>query len=206
MRLRRIANGVRSRSDHEFQQYAHVEAGAANAKIVSRPFACFVLAPGFAHPFAIRFKASRRQHAATRFDAFSTDACRHKTIAFKLDGIDRCIVANLHAAFFGTTVIRVDERLAATHEECVGPGEVQGARQRRLKMHAMLAHPVAAGGGGANREPRQFFISEPTGDLQQVLPVFLLRVGLDQHVLRRIVHAAQIARVRRIAAAPQTRG
>ncbi|MNT32613.1 hypothetical protein D3C72_1685060 [compost metagenome] len=45
-------------------------------------------------------------------------------------------------------------------------------------------------------------VGEAAGHLQQVLPVLLFRVGLDQHVLRRVVHAAQVAGVLRIAAAP----
>ena len=49
------------------------------------------------------------------------------------------------------------------------------------------------------------FVGDAAGDLEQVLPVLLFRVGLDQHVLRRIVHAAQVARVLRIAAAPFAR-
>src|SRR5256885_11273933 len=40
---------------------------------------------------------------------------------------------------------------------------------------------------------------------EQVLPELLFGVGLDQHVLGRVVHAAQVARVAGIAAAPVAR-
>ena len=40
---------------------------------------------------------------------------------------------------------------------------------------------------------------------EKVLPVFLFRVGFDEHILRRVVHAAQIAYVHRVAAAPGLR-
>jgi hypothetical protein len=46
------------------------------------------------------------------------------------------------------------------------------------------------------------FVGLAAGDLEQVLPELFFRVGLGQHVLRRVVHAAQVARVHRVAAAP----
>jgi hypothetical protein len=52
---------------------------------------------------------------------------------------------------------------------------------------------------------RQRLVGLAAGDLQQVLPELFFRVGLGQHVLRRVVHAAQVARVHRIAAAPLAR-
>jgi hypothetical protein len=72
----------------------------------------------------------------------------------------------------------------------------------RLEVHAVAAHPGPAGARSANHQPRQFFIGQAAGDLQQVLPELLFGVGIDQHILRRVVHAAQVARVHRIAAAP----
>jgi hypothetical protein len=56
-------------------------------------------------------------------------------------------------------------------------------------------HPVAAGGRIADHQPREMLVGPAAGDLEQVLPVLLLGVGLHQHVLRCIVHAAQVARV-----------
>ena len=51
-------------------------------------------------------------------------------------------------------------------------------------------------------QARHVFVGQAAGDLQQVLPKFLFRIGLDQHILRRIVHAPQIARVNGVTAAP----
>ncbi|MNN22115.1 hypothetical protein D3C81_1354610 [compost metagenome] len=73
-------------------------------------------------------------------------------------------------------------------------------------MDAMAAHPVTAVGRGADGQPGQPFVSQPAGDLEQILPVLLLGVGIDQHVLRRVMHATQVTGVLGVAAAPFARG
>jgi len=83
---------------------------------------------------------------------------------------------------------------------------MQRARQRWLKVHTMAAHPVAAVAGGADHQARQVFVGQAARHLEQVLPILFFGVGLNQHILRRIVHAAQVARVGRVAAAPGARG
>ena len=105
------------------------------------------------------------------------------------------VVADLYAQTFGASKVSVDQCLAAAHEKSVGPRDVQCARQRWLEMHAVAAHPVAAIGRCPNHQARQVLVSQAPGDLQQILPVFLLRVLVNQNVLRCLVHAAQIARV-----------
>jgi hypothetical protein len=82
---------------------------------------------------------------------------------------------------------------------------VQRARQRWLEAHAVPLHPRAARRRRADHEPRELLVGEAAGDLQQVLPVFLFGIGADQHVLRRVVPAAQVAHVHRVAAAPVAR-
>jgi hypothetical protein len=57
----------------------------------------------------------------------------------------------------------------------------------------------------ADHQAREVFVGDAAGDFQQVLPELLFGIGLDQHVLRRVVHAAQVARVGGIAAAPGAR-
>ena len=57
----------------------------------------------------------------------------------------------------------------------------------------------------ANCQAGQVFVGQAARDLEQVLPKLFFRIGIDQHVLRRIVHATQVARVARIATAPLTR-
>jgi hypothetical protein len=49
------------------------------------------------------------------------------------------------------------------------------------------------------------FVGLPTRHFEQVLPELFFRVGIHQHVLRGIVHAAQVAGMARIAATPLTR-
>lgn len=205
MGLRRIADAVGAGIQHEFQQDAHVVAGAPDQEVVGRPFAALVLAPGLAQPFAVGFETARGQHAGPRLDAFIADARRHEAAAVEFQRIDRGVVADLDAERLGAAVIGVHQRLAAAHEEGIGAGHVQGAGQRRLEVHAMAAHPVATGGRFADDQAGQVLVGLPARHLQQVLPVFLFGVGLDQHALRRVVHAAQIARVLRIAPAPLAR-
>jgi len=79
---------------------------------------------------------------------------------------------------------------------------MQRAREWWLEAHAVAAHPVAAIGRGTDGQAREVFVRHAACDLEQVLPVLLFGIGIDQHVLRRIVHAAQVAGVLRVAAAP----
>ena len=119
--------------------------------------------------------------------------------------LDRRVVADLHAKPLGAAVVGVDERLAAAHEERVGARRVQCTRQRRLEAHAVALHPRPAGRGGPDHEPRQALVGGAARHLEQVLPVLLFGIGIDQHILWRVVHAAQVARVLRVAAAPVAR-
>ncbi|MCY1524454.1 hypothetical protein D9M68_593860 [compost metagenome] len=203
--LGRVADAVRAGVEHELQKHAHVEARAPDQEVVGRPFAALVLAPGLSQPFTVGLEAPRGQHTGARLDTLAADAGRHEAPAVQLQRIDRGVVADLHAQRLGAAVIGIDQRLASPHEEGVGAGHVQCAGQRRLEIHAVAAHPVPTGGGFANDQARQVLVGQPARHLQQVLPVFLFGVGVDQHVLRRVVHAAQIARVLRIPAAPFAR-
>lgn len=72
-------------------------------------------------------------------------------------------------------------------------------------MHAMVPHPVPAIGRSPDHQPRQFLVGLPARDLEQVLPEFLFRVRVNQYILRRIVHASQVASVLRVATTPFTR-
>ena len=56
----------------------------------------------------------------------------------------------------------------------------------------------------ADRQTGQVLVGQAACDFEQVLPELFFRVGIDQHVLRRIVHAAQVTGMARIAAAPLT--
>lgn len=148
-------------------------------------------------------KPPAAKHAALGRDAFAgLGAHGHEALAVELDRGHGRVVADLHAEPFGAAEIGIDQRLAAAHEEGIGARHVQCARQRRLEVHAVAAHPVAAVRRGADHQPREVLVGEAARHLQQVLPVLLFRVGIDQHVLRRVVHAAQVAGVLRIAAAP----
>lgn len=82
---------------------------------------------------------------------------------------------------------------------------MQRARQGRLKVNAMASHPAAAGPGGANHQARQLLVLLAARHFEQVLPELLFGVGVGKNILWRLVHAAQVAGVLRIAAAPFAR-
>ena len=129
---------------HMTQQGALVVPCTANQKIVRRPFAALILSPGFTHPGQVGLKASGRQHAGAGFDALALGPGCHKPPLVDLQSIDRRLIADLHPQAFGTAVIRIHQRLAPAHEKGIGAGHMQGPGQRRLKMHTMATHPVAA--------------------------------------------------------------
>src|SRR6185437_3618373 len=81
VRLRRIADDVGAGIHHEFQQHALVEARAADQKIVGRPFAALVLAPGLPQPFAVGLEAAGGQYAGARLDALAGRHARGKEAA-----------------------------------------------------------------------------------------------------------------------------
>jgi hypothetical protein len=62
-------------------------------------------------------------------------------------------------------------------------------------MIAVMTSRRPAGGRGPDHQPGEGLVGVAAGDLQQVLPELLFRIGLEQHVLRRVVHAAQVAGV-----------
>ena len=112
------------------------------------------------------------------------DARRDEAVAVDLERVHRRVVADLHAQRRGAAVVRVDERLAAAHEERVRAAQVQRARQRRLEAHAVPVHPRAARAPTSRMTRRASRSSvAPARDLEQVLPELLLRVGVGQHVL-----------------------
>jgi hypothetical protein len=79
---------------------------------------------------------------------------------------------------------------------------MERARKRGLETHAVPAHPAATGGRGADCQTGELLVGLAAGDCQQVLPELFFRVGVQQDILRCVVHASQIARVLGIAASP----
>src|SRR5690606_36996904 len=108
MRLRRIADRVRARIEHELQQHAGVEAGAANQEIVGGPFAIGVLSPGFAQPFAIGFEAAGGEHAGPGLDALGADPGGDEAAVAQFDAFDRRVVADPHPERLGAAVVGID--------------------------------------------------------------------------------------------------
>ena len=203
--LCRVTDRIGPQRQQLLEENALVEAGATDEEVIGGPLATRVLAPCLTQPFAVGLETSSGHHAGFGGDAFVTHVRGDKTVTVHFDAVHRCVVANLHAQAGGAAVIGVQQRLAATHEKGIGARQVQRARQRGLKAHAVAAHPVAAGAGGTDCQARQGLAGKATGDLKQVLPKFFFGVGLGQHVLRRIVHATQVARVHGVATAPFTR-
>src|SRR5690606_3873205 len=195
VRVCRIAVGRGARFKQEFKLHAHVVTGAAYQEIVGGPFAGLVLAPCLAQPFAVRFEAAAGHHTGARFDALVADAGRDESTSVQFQGIDRSVVTYLHAQVFSAAVVGIDQCLAAAHEKRVGAGDVQRARQRGLKAHTVLAHPVATGRRGAYHHAGKLLVGNAARHLEQVLPELFFGVGVHQYVLGRVVHATQIARV-----------
>ena len=129
MRLARVADHVRASVHHVFEQHTLVETRSANQKVVGGPFAGVVLAPCFTQPFTVRFKAAGREHTSFGNDALVANVRGQKTVAIQFYAICGCVVTNLHAEQLSATVIRVDQRFTAAHEERVGAREMQRARQ-----------------------------------------------------------------------------
>ena len=67
-----------------------------------------------------------------------------KAAFVKLQFVHRGFVTHLDAELLSAAVVGIHQRLAAAHEERIGARQMQRARQRRLKAHAVLAHPAAA--------------------------------------------------------------
>ena len=196
MRLGWVANGIRAVVVQQmFEQYALVEAGAANGEVVGGPLAALILPPGLAQPFPVGLEPARCQHARARRDALVADPGSKESAILNFQALYRCLVSHLYTESFRSSVIRVHQRLASAHEKGVGAGYMQRARQGRLEMYALAAHPVTAIGRSANGKSSQVFVGQPASHFQQVLPELFFWIGVNQHVLWRVVHAAQVAGV-----------
>jgi hypothetical protein len=119
VRLGRIADAVGAGVEHELEQDAGVEAGAANEEVLRRPLAALVRSPGLVEPLAVGLEAAGRQHAGARLDPLGADPGRDEATAGQLEGIDGRVVADANAERLGAAVVGVDERLAAAHEEAL---------------------------------------------------------------------------------------
>ena len=192
--------GSRALAEEQLQHAAHVVGRAADDEVVGgRP-------PRFLQPREVRLEAAARgHHRLARWITCSTPL--RITVAdlnawpSSVDVGDLGVVEDLDAERLGGAVVGVDQRLAAAEEERVGARDVQRAAERRLETHAVLRHPGAAGRRVADRHAREPLVGLPAGDLEEVLPVLLLGIGVGEHVGGRIVHRADVARVAAVAAA-----
>ena len=146
--LVRRADGVCALRHQILEQHAHVEAGAANRKVVGRPLTGLVLAPGLTQPFAVGLETTAGHHAGARLDALragrALNVRGNKAAIVEFEPLDFGLVTHLDAQLFCAAVVGVHQRFAAAHKERIGARQMQRARQRRLKAHAVLAHPAAA--------------------------------------------------------------
>jgi hypothetical protein len=81
---------------------------------------------------------------------------------------------------------------------------VQRSAERRLEAHAMRLHPRQMALGLADGHAREPLVGEASGHLEEVLPVFLLGIGIGEHVERPGMHGAHVARVPAVAAAERS--
>src|SRR5690606_30046789 len=103
--LCRIADGIGAGFEQMLEQHAHIEARAPDAEIVRRPFAIFVLPPGFTKPNPDGFEAAAGDYAGTRGNALVADARSHKAPVFQLQLIDRGDVPNLYSQILRAAVV-----------------------------------------------------------------------------------------------------
>ena len=83
--------------------------------------------------------------------------------------------------------------------------QVEGIHGRVVESFATPVAMAAVAQGITDDQAGELLVGQAAGHAQQVLPVLLLGVGVHQHVLRRVVHAAQVARVHAVAATPFAR-
>jgi hypothetical protein len=199
MTLRRVAHLLRALFQQRLQHAAHVVRRAAHEEVVRGR------APRLAQPREVRFEPAARHHHAFRRDAVLHALAHHRrereAAVAKLQVRDFRLVRHLDAERLRRSVIRVDQRLAPAEEERVGAPEVQRAAEGRLETHAVTDHPRQVLRGIAYGAPREALIGEAAGDLEQVVPVLVLRVRVrhGRHGAR--VHRAHVARVPAVAAA-----
>ncbi len=166
-------------------------------------------APRLAQPFEVRFEAAGGRDHRPRLHPVPGTPMRHRrrdeTPVLHLDIDHLGVVGDLDTEAGRGRVVGVDERLAAAEEERVGAREVQRAAERRLEAHAVALHPGKVVHGTADGHAREALVGDPAGDLDEVLPVLLFRIGVDEDFQRRVVHAAHVARVPAVAAAKRHR-
>ncbi|MNM80587.1 hypothetical protein D3C81_925590 [compost metagenome] len=139
MCLGRVANRVGALFDHAAQQHTVIETRATDQEIVRRPLPSLVLPPRLAQPLAVGLETAGGKHTGTRLDALGRQlsplnlTCRHmgrnEASVPQLNVGYRRVVAYLYAKVFGAAKVGIDQRLAAAHEEGVGPCGVQRTRQ-----------------------------------------------------------------------------
>ena len=137
MRLGRIADPISTVIQHAAQQDTGVEPCATDQEVVRRPFAPFILPPGFAQPFTVGLKAACRQYAGPGFNALrghglaidlmGANVGGDKFAVLELNVGHLRVVADLDAQAFGTAEISIDQGFTAAHEKGVGPRHMQRA-------------------------------------------------------------------------------
>ena len=115
------------------------------------------------------------------------------------------LVADIDPSGRRSPVVRVDECLAATEEEAVGPGQVQGPAQRRLPPDPVIRHPARK----RHRLRHEQLDQRRPGVLRvqhvDVVDEFLGGIWIDHEVVDLEVGDPDVPRVARVAAAHMAR-
>ena len=205
VRLGGVTNGIGALDQQMAQQCALVVARATHQKVVCRPLTTLVLSPSLAQPISVGLKTATGEHAGASGNAFTLAIRGDKLTLLHFNAVHRSLIPHLYAQPFRAAVIGIHQGFAAAHKESIGACRVQRARQGRLEVHAVATHPGPAGSGLTNHQARQGLVGLATGDFEQVLPELFFRIGLYQHILGGVMHAAQIAGVGRVAPSPFAR-
>ena len=197
--LGRVTDALDVLVQQVFQHHAAVIRRAPDQE-VARAFA-----PRAGQPVDIRLKAAGGRDDRLGRDPRHLLALLHireqHTVALELHMGHLRLVGDLDAQILGGVIVGVHQRFAPAKEERVGAGQGQGARQAGLKAHAMGVHPWIAVFRFPDRHAGQRLIRLARSDLHQVIKILVLAVSVRQHPHRPAMHAAEVSRVARIAAA-----
>ena len=162
-----------------------------------------------AEPVEVGFEAAGRHDDAVRGKDLDTSRSTHldagARLPIKPQVDDFGLVADIDPLGRCSPVVRVDECLATTEEEAVGPGQMQGPAQRRLPPDPVIRHPARK----RHRLRHEQLDQRRPGVLRvkhvDVVDEFLGRIWIDHEVVDLEVGDPDVPRVARVAAAHMAR-
>ena len=202
--LGRIADLVDAGTCQHFQNGAAVEARAANEEVAGRR------APAFFQPFLVGLKPAGCCHQRARAHGHGAigllDVGPKEHAVFNVHRQHFGIIGNIDAQILRRQIQRVQHGAAAAKEEGIGAAKRQCAAKRGLEADALIGDPGQHLLRLMDHHLRELFIGVAARHAQQVVEEFVFVIGTRQGLGGRIMRAAHIARVARVAAPVEFRG